>query len=140
MTKKFPMTNLRHGHASGYRSPTYACWNGILQRAGRKPLYLDRPVCERWRSFDLFLADMGERPGPGYSIERIDNAKGYEPDNCRWATAAEQQHNRRDSLVIDGVYHPIAEWLVIFGVTQWQYYKRRRAGLTREQALKGDAN
>jgi hypothetical protein len=53
-------------------------------------------VCQRWRdSFDAFFADMGRRPSPRHSIERKDNAKGYEPSNCVWATATEQGRNRR---------------------------------------------
>jgi hypothetical protein len=53
-------------------------------------------VCQRWRdSFEAFLADVGFRPGKGYSIERISNDKGYEPGNVKWATAAEQQRNTR---------------------------------------------
>jgi hypothetical protein len=71
------------------------------------PLYGGRGirVCERWQKFENFLADMGERPSPRHTLDRIDSDGNYEPGNCRWATPMEQANNRRDNemVKIDGV-------------------------------------
>jgi hypothetical protein len=87
-----------HGHST-QTTPTYSSWHSMKQRCLRPrakdlPYYAHVTVCERWLTFANFLADMGERP-PGTSIDRIDNARGYEPGNCRWATHSVQMQNRR---------------------------------------------
>jgi hypothetical protein len=60
-------------------------------------------VCKRWDSYTNFLSDMGRRPSPNHSIDRIDNNGDYEPSNCKWATKKEQASNRRNShwIIVD---------------------------------------
>ena len=59
-------------------------------------------VCDRWlASFDNFLADMGRRPGPGWSVDRLDVNGDYDPKNCRWATRTQQARNKRRHRLVE---------------------------------------
>jgi hypothetical protein len=87
-------------------------------------------VCARWREFENFLADMGERP-EGMTLDRFPNKDGdYEPGNCRWATAAQQGSNKDQAknISIRGVEKPISVWAREFGIHAATFKKRLARG------------
>jgi hypothetical protein len=105
LTRERTSTAKRTHGRSG--TPEYETWCRIRercynQRCSRYEIYGGRgiTVCDRWlHSFENFLADMGERPSPKHSIDRIDVNGNYEPGNCRWATARVQARNQRKTIL-----------------------------------------
>lgn len=94
-------TPVVHGHAlrATGKSPTYYSWQAMLLRCNNpvSKSYKDYggrgiTICDRWHTFENFLADMGERPAKR-TLDRIKVNGNYEPGNCRWATGKEQAMN-----------------------------------------------
>ena len=95
-------------------------------------------MCQRWRdSFQAFLDDMGERPGPGYSIERVDNDGDYEPGNCKWARRSDQANNTSANRVLEygGEIMTLAQWAERIGIKYHTLHGRLRRGWSVERTL-----
>lgn len=100
-------------------------------------LYKDRAPPERWRSFENFIADMGLKPDPSFSIERIDNNKPYSPENCKWASSKEQSMNRSITkyVMYNGVSEPLKALTERLGVDYHLVFYRLKRGWDLEKAL-----
>ncbi len=117
---------LTHGGTSGGPSPEYRAWQRMKQRCDYEgTLRYERwggrgiKVCDRWHgSFPNFLADMGPKPGRGYSLERRDNDASYESDNCYWATGKQQSRNtyRSRKLTLNKQTLTVVEWSEVTGI------------------------
>ena len=87
-----------HPEKNGIGSFEYRAWTNIRKRVTSGTA----KMCERWlNSYDDFLNDIGRSPGNEFTVDRIDNSKGYSPDNCRWADAKQQGRNRSNNLIIE---------------------------------------
>jgi hypothetical protein len=142
-TAKKGHRNLKHGKSKDRTCSEYRIWTGMWRRctnqnSGDWPGYGGRgiTVCERWRSFEVFFADMGCRP-PGTTLDRIDNNGNYEPGNCRWATKEEQNGNRRTSVILEyrGKRQSLSAWAREVGLHKSTISMRLRAGWSVEAAL-----
>ena len=120
-------THTIHGESKSNtaRTPEWQAWRNMRQRC-LDPGFKDYhnyggggiTFCERWATYTNFLEDMGRMPAAGYTLERIDNNRGYCKENCRWATMSDQGKNTRRIryLTHDGKTLSLAEWSRATGI------------------------
>ena len=138
------LTAKRHTTHGLSQTPVYKVWKRMIQRCRNKrhKRYKDYggrgiAVCERWQSsFENFFADMGPRP-EGLSLDRINNNKGYSPENCRWATPNQQTNNARSNrrIACRGISQTTAQWARMLGILRRTISWRHSRGWPAEQAL-----
>lgn len=139
------LRNKKHGECSPKRRrPEYSAWcamrnrcrnprNRAYSRYGGRGITVD----PRWESFERFLADMGTRPSPHHSLERVDNDGPYSPANCIWATRKQQARNRRRMRKVTafGRTQLVCEWAEEVEIPQVVIGSRLAHGWSPERAL-----
>lgn len=121
ISAKIGIRSTTHGHSVGGQvTATFRVWCEMIRRCTNRrcksyPNYGGRgiTVCAEWlNDFAAFLEHIGQKPTPQYQIDRIDNNKGYEPGNVRWATRIQQMRNKRTNRFIthDGETMTVAAW------------------------------
>lgn len=127
-----------------YGSAEYYAWAHIIQRCTnpkdkRYHLYGGRGilVCDSWKEYSNFLKDMGRKPSAEYSIDRIDNNKGYYPANCRWATREQQDANLQRSIKVpwDGEILSLTQLCKKLGINYRNALHRYKRGFPLETVL-----
>lgn len=130
-------------HGGSYKIE-YHSWAGLRDRC-ENPNNKDYPryggrgikVCKRWLKFENFLDDLGDRPSPKHSIDRVDSNGNYCKENCRWATTKEQGNNRRNNVLLfyQGETKTVTEWSETVGIKMTTIHARLRRGWSVERAL-----
>jgi hypothetical protein len=127
-----------------HKSGTYNSWKGMLRRcfAPNDKRFKDYggrgiTVCDDWRVFENFLADMGPRPDHSYSLDRKDVNGNYEPSNCRWVIRKVNDRNKRETIYIEfrGVRKPLIDWCELLGKPYDTVIQRIKTGWSHEEAL-----
>lgn len=142
-TERLASFRRKHGQT---RTRAWNAWVAMIRRCHEQnhqdfKYYGGRgiTVSEEWRnSFQSFLSSVGPAPTDKHTIERIDNSRGYEHGNCRWATRTEQCRNQRKThyLTFRGVTRPLPEWSELTGIPSSVIYDRvNKLGWTTELAL-----
>ena len=135
-----------HGERKGQtRTVEYTCWRNMLTRCTNSNSqdfcnYGGRgiTVYDRWlHSLENFLADMGRKPTPKHTIDRINNDGNYEPGNCRWVTRSVNCRNKRSNTLLkhNGETLTIAGWSDLFGITPETIIKRIKRGWEVSRAI-----
>jgi hypothetical protein len=133
--------NYKHGMS---KTRFYQIWLNMIGRCtdAKDPAYKNYggrgiTVCDEWRSFISFYDDMFEGYTEGATLDRIDNNKGYSPENCKWSTPLEQSNNRRTNrlIEIDGQIHTLAEWCRIKKLNYKMVHRRLTKGWDLSKAL-----
>jgi hypothetical protein len=137
--------SMKHGCTSGHKKTAeYTTWRSMLNRCEREDLqsfsrYGGRGirVCERWHSFEAFLADMGLRPSSQHQLDRIDGDGNYEPGNVRWVTAKENCRNKSNNRLVEysGVTKPLISWCEELQLHYTKTLKRLNRGKAPEEAF-----
>jgi hypothetical protein len=135
----------KHGFSKDSKThPLYQAWLSLRGRCNnpnnKASLYYSKKgikVCERWNVFNNFLEDMLPTWSQGLSIDRINNNGDYEPLNCRWATAKQQNRNRSINKIIEykGERKILSEWAELTGIGRTTISARLKSGLSIEEAL-----
>lgn len=115
----------------------YGSWKAMRGRVRSKASYKHLDIDPRWESFATFITDLGPHQGERKSLDRKDNAQGYWPSNCRWATAKEQGRNRRTNRILKwkGEEKPLSEWAEFLGMSRLTLKARLDRGWTVEHAF-----
>lgn len=128
-------------------TPEYNIWSMMKNRCvnpncNRHQFYKDKgvKVCDRWLGpdgFIHFIEDMGMRPGPNHSIDRIDNDGDYCPENCRWATDKEQANNHNNNFIVEynGRRQTLALWCEELSLPYGTIWMRFRRGWSAKKAF-----
>ncbi len=125
---------------NGNETAEYRAWKAMITRCKntRTKSYQNYGgrgvrVCDKWEnSFEAFLSDVGAKPGPEYTLDRIDVNGDYCPENCKWATRKEQNRNKRTTLRDDNG-EPLQTRAEREGINYWTVKDRYKNG------LRGDA-
>jgi len=143
-TTTMGLATRKHGQAVN-PTPEYRAWRSAIDRCHNPESrnfknYGARgiAVCPEWRgSFEAFFAHLGVKPTPKHTLERVDNHRGYEPGNVRWATYREQGNNRRDNHVVEinGEKMTLAEAIRRKGQKSSRVRQRLAIGWSVERAL-----